>query len=263
MNKYPYKRILVTGGAGFIGSTFIEKILNRFSDFEILNIDKLTYASSYRTLNLFNSYSNYSFKEIDISEFANLKLIVDSFLPDLIVNFAAESHVDNSINFADEFVQSNILGTYNLLQTALQLQFSNSCLFHHISTDEVYGDLQPYDDSFTEQSNFRPSSPYSSTKAAADLLVMAWGRTYKLPFLITNCSNNYGPRQHIEKLIPKIIVNAMFEEIIPIYGDGKNIRDWIYVEDHINAIFELHSKNIVNEVFNIGGNNERANIDLT
>ena len=263
MNKYPYKRILVTGGAGFIGSTFIEKILNHFSDFDILNIDKLTYASSHRTLNLFNSYSNYSFKEIDISEFANLKLIVDSFLPDLIINFAAESHVDNSISFADEFVQSNILGTYNLLQIALELQFSNSCLFHHISTDEVYGDLQPYDDSFTEQSNFRPSSPYSSTKAAADLLVMAWGRTYKLPFLITNCSNNYGPRQHIEKLIPKIIVNAMLEETIPIYGDGKNIRDWIYVEDHINAIFALHNKNIINEVFNIGGNNERANIDLT
>ena len=263
MNQYPYKRILVTGGAGFIGSTFIEKILNNFSSVKILNIDKLTYASSFRILNLFENYTSYSFEEIDISEVNDIDMAVNNFAPDLIINFAAESHVDNSINSPDEFIQSNIVGTYNLLQTGLRMHSQNSdFLFHHISTDEVYGDLQPSDNPFTEESNLKPSSPYSATKAASDLLVMAWGRTHNLPFLITNCSNNYGPRQHIEKLIPKVIINSINGESIPIYGDGKNVRDWIFVDDHIHAIFALHKRKITNEVFNIGGNDEKTNIEL-
>ena len=264
MTEYNYKKILVTGGAGFIGSAFIEKIYKKFKSFSLLNIDKLTYAASNKTLDLFSPLPNYNFKEIDINDFPNLSSAVLKFNPDLVVNFAAESHVDNSITSSKQFLDSNVLGTYNLLQIALEIiKKKETFLFHHISTDEIYGDLSENDSPFNEESMIRPSSPYSSTKAASDLLVKAWGRTYELPFLITNCSNNFGPRQHYEKLIPKIISNYLNNKTIPIYGDGKNIRDWIYVYDHIDAIFKLHHSKITNEVFNIGAGNEKSNIELT
>tara|TARA_B100001123_G_scaffold372035_1_gene435685 strand:+ start:37776 stop:38786 length:1011 start_codon:yes stop_codon:yes gene_type:complete len=264
MIEYNYKKILVTGGAGFIGSAFIEKIYEKFKSFSLLNIDKLTYAASNRTLDLFTNFPDYNFKEIDINDFSNLSSEVLKFNPDLVINFAAESHVDNSITSSKQFLESNVLGTYNLLEIALKIiKKKENFLFHQISTDEIYGDLNEDDLPFNEESRIRPSSPYSSTKAASDLLVKAWGRTYKLPFLITNCSNNFGPRQYYEKIIPKIISNYLDNKTIPLYGDGENIRDWIYVYDHIEAIFKLHQSNIVNDVFNIGANNERSNIALT
>jgi len=263
MIKYPFKKIVITGGAGFIGSTYIEKILEEFTGFEILNLDRMSYASSSRTNDLFQKYSNSFFIELDIADHKALGKAISNFEPDLIINFAAESHVDNSIFSSGDFIQSNIIGTYNLLQQALSIFRSNKdFLFHHISTDEVYGDLSFYQDAFTEESQYKPSSPYSSTKASSDLLVKSWGRTYGLPFLITNCSNNYGPRQFIEKFIPKIICNLKKGDSIPVYGDGRNIRDWIFVEDHIDSIFSLHQKGCRNEVYNIGGNDEKSNIDL-
>ena len=263
MNKYPFKKILITGGSGFIGSTYIEKILNEFTGFEILNLDKMSYASSALTNDLFTKNSNFNFLKLDISNSIELSHAISAFTPDLIINFAAESHVDNSIASSSEFIQSNIIGTYNLLQHAQKLSKSNEdFLFHHISTDEVYGDLDFHQDAFTEESQYKPSSPYSSSKASSDLLVMSWGRTYKIPYLITNCSNNYGPRQFLEKFIPKIIRNLINNDLIPVFGKGENIRDWIFVEDHIDAIFSLHSHECRNEIYNIGGNDEKSNLDL-
>jgi len=263
MNNYPFKKILITGGSGFIGSTYIEKILNEFTGFEILNLDKMSYASSALTNDLFTKNSNFNFLKLDISDCIELNHAISEFTPDLIINFAAESHVDNSISSSSEFIQSNIIGTYNLLQHAQKLSKSNKdFLFHHISTDEVYGDLDFYQDAFTEESQYKPSSPYSSSKASSDLLVMSWGRTYKIPYLITNCSNNYGPRQFLEKFIPKIIINLINNDIIPMFGKGENIRDWIFVEDHIDAIFSLHTHECRNEIYNIGGNDEKSNLDL-
>ena len=265
MNRtYPFKKIVVTGGCGFIGSSYIQNILNNYDGIEVLNIDLMTYATSKKTLALLDEYKNFSHSTLDISNFALIDKEIKNFNPDLIVNFAAESHVDNSIEGALPFVNSNILGVFNLLEISKNLRDRNKkkFLFHQISTDEVYGDLDPYEPAFTEEHPYDPSSPYSATKASADMLVSAWGRTFKIPYLITNCSNNFGPRQYSEKLIPKIIFNAMNNIDIPIYGNGLNIRDWIYVDDHTQAIIELHKKDIVADRFNIGGDNEITNLDL-
>ena len=261
---YPFKKILVTGGCGFIGSSYIQNILNNYDGIEVQNIDLMTYATSKKTLALLDEYKNFSHSTLDISNFSLIDKEIKSFDPDLIVNFAAESHVDNSIEGALPFVNSNILGVYNLLEISKNLMDRNkkNFLFHQISTDEVYGDLDASEPAFTEEHPYDPSSPYSATKASADMLVSAWGRTFKIPYLITNCSNNFGPRQYSEKLIPKIICNAMNNIDIPIYGNGLNIRDWIYVDDHTQAIIELHKKDIVADRFNIGGDNEITNLDL-
>ena len=261
---YPFKKILVTGGCGFIGSSYIQNILHNYDDVEVQNIDLMTYATSKKTLALLDEYKNFSHSTLDISKFSLIDKEIKSFDPDLIVNFAAESHVDNSIEGALPFVNSNILGVFNLLEISKNLRDRNKkkFLFHQISTDEVYGDLDASEPAFTEEHPYDPSSPYSATKASADMLVSAWGRTFEIPYLITNCSNNFGPRQYSEKLIPKIIFNAMHNIDIPIYGNGLNIRDWIYVDDHTQAIIELHKKDIVADRFNIGGDNEITNLDL-
>ena len=261
---YPFKKILVTGGCGFIGSSYIQNILNNYDGIEVQNIDLMTYATSKKTLALLDEYKNFSHSTLDISNFSLIDKEIKSFDPDLIVNFAAESHVDNSIEGALPFVNSNILGVFNLLEISKNLRDRNKkkFLFHQISTDEVYGDLDASEPAFTEEHPYDPSSPYSATKASADMLVSAWGRTFEIPYLITNCSNNFGPRQYSEKLIPKIICNAMNNIDIPIYGNGLNIRDWIYVDDHTQAIIELHKKDIVADRFNIGGDNEITNLDL-
>jgi len=265
MNRtYPFKKIVVTGGCGFIGSSYIQNILNNYDDIEVQNIDLMTYATSKKTLALLDEYKNFSHSTLDISNFSLIDKEIKSFDPDLIVNFAAESHVDNSIEGALPFVNSNILGVFNLLEISKNLRDRNKkkFLFHQISTDEVYGDLDASEPAFTEEHPYDPSSPYSATKASSDMLVSAWGRTFEIPYLITNCSNNFGPRQYSEKLIPKIIFNAMNNIDIPIYGNGLNIRDWIYVDDHTQAIIELHKKDIVADRFNIGGDNEITNLDL-
>ena len=265
MNRtYPFKKILVTGGCGFIGSSYIQNILNNYDGIEIQNIDLMTYATSKKTLALLDEYKNFSHSTIDISNFDAINEEVKNFYPDLIINFAAESHVDNSIEGALPFINSNILGVFNLLEISKNLRDQNNknFLFHQISTDEVYGDLEASEPAFTEEHPYKPSSPYSATKASADMLVSAWGRTFKIPYLITNCSNNFGPRQYSEKLIPKIIFNGMKGIDIPIYGNGLNVRDWIFVDDHTQAIIELHKKSILAGRFNIGGDNEITNIDL-
>ena len=261
---YPFKKILVTGGCGFIGSSYIQNILNNYDGIEVQNIDLMTYATSKKTLALLDEYKNFSHSTLDISKFSLIDNEIKGFGPDLIVNFAAESHVDNSIEGALPFVNSNILGVFNLLEISKNLRDQNKkkFLFHQISTDEVYGDLDATEPAFTEEHPYDPSSPYSATKASADMLVSAWGRTFEIPYLITNCSNNFGPRQYSEKLIPKIICNAMNNIDIPIYGNGLNIRDWIYVDDHTQAIIELHKKDIIADRFNIGGDNEITNLDL-
>jgi len=262
--NYPYKKILVTGGCGFIGSSYVLNILENYDDIQILNIDLMTYATSKKTLALLSKNKNFSHLALDISNYSSIESEILNFLPNLIVNFAAESHVDNSINGAMPFINSNILGVFNLLEISKNLAAQNNeiFLFHQISTDEVYGDLEINDPAFTEDHPYNPSSPYSATKSSADMLVSAWGRTYGIPYLITNCSNNFGPRQHFEKLIPKVIFNAINNIDIPIYGNGLNIRDWIYVDDHTQAIIELHKKNFDSDRFNIGGNNELSNIEL-
>jgi dTDP-glucose 4,6-dehydratase len=262
--EYPYKRILVTGGCGFIGSSYIQNILKHYDDIEVQNIDLMTYATSKKTLELLAEYKNFSHLTLDISQFSEIEGEINSFSPDLIVNFAAESHVDNSIEGALPFISANILGVFNLLEISKNLiSVSNKkFLFHQISTDEVFGDLDFDEPAFTEEHPYDPSSPYSASKASADMLVSAWGRTFQIPYLITNCSNNFGPRQYSEKLIPKIIFNGMKNIDIPIYGNGLNIRDWIFVDDHTQAIIELHKKEILAGRFNIGGDNEISNIDL-
>lgn len=256
-----YNKILVTGGGGFIGSNFIESVLTDFPDVEILNIDNISYCTSKKTLSELNIIKNYSFASLDIRRHESLKNRVIEFNPDLIVNFAAESHVDNSILNSDNFISSNIIGTHNLLCIANE-SLTNLKLFHQISTDEVFGDLNKDDCPFTESSHINPSSPYSASKASADLLVRAWGRTYGVPYLITNCSNNFGPRQYTEKLIPKICKNFFSGDVFGLYGNGQNIRDWIYVKDHVTAIIKLYEANIKNESINIGGEKELTNIEI-
>ena len=258
--KYPFKRVLVTGGCGFIGSAFIEVLSTRFSNIEILNIDNLSYAVSKKTIEQLGNFSNYTLKNIDISDYKKINEEISGFEPDLIINFAAESHVDNSIKNPKPFIDTNIIGTFNLLESMKNAGVN--CLFHHISTDEVFGDLKFDDKPFTELHRYLPSSPYSASKAASDHLVRSWSRTYGIDYLITNCSNNFGPRQHFEKLIPKMINNSLNDEPIPVYGDGKNIRDWIYVYDHVEMLIKLHMSETKYDEFNIGTNNEMTNIEL-
>ena len=257
-------KILLTGGAGFIGSNFI---LNFIDKNEILNLDKLTYAGNIENLNSLKEHPNYVFNKCDITDSVLLNDIIDKYQPDSIINFAAESHVDRSIDGPKEFINTNILGTYELLNASfkyyqkLDFQKKDFFKFLHISTDEVYGSLGK-DGKFTESTSYKPSSPYSASKAASDHLVRAWYHTYGLPTLITNCSNNYGPYQFPEKLIPLVIVKCLSNEGIPIYGDGQNVRDWIYVDDHCKGIYEVLQNGKIGETYNIGGNQEISNLEL-
>lgn len=256
-------KLLVTGGAGFIGSAFIRKAIQL--GHHILNIDSLTYASCLLNLTSVEKHQNYSFKKMDITDGKSINELVDLFCPDAIIHLAAETHVDRSIDSPIKFIETNILGTYSLLESAYSYWAKkgkpSKFRFLHVSTDEVFGSLGK-DGFFTEESKYSPRSPYSASKASSDHLVRAWGETYNLPILVTNCSNNYGPYQFPEKLIPLAIMNAISNKNIPIYGEGKNIRDWLYVEDHVKALILVLEHGLVGSTYNIGGNNELENIEL-
>lgn len=255
-------KILVTGGAGFIGSHFLHLIFNRYKDYEIFCLDSLTYASNIENIKSLNLSPNFTFLKADIT---NLDLLEDLFLEykfSHIVHFAAESHVDNSIKDPLVFAKTNVLGTINLLQCAIKYwKDSEEHLFYHVSTDEVFGALGP-SGKFNESTAYYPNSPYSASKASSDHFVRAYGSTYNLPYLISNCSNNFGPYQHDEKLIPTVIRSIIRNEQIPIYGDGSNIRDWLYVEDHIRAIDSIFHSDLRNQTFCIGGDTELSNLEL-
>lgn len=262
-----YMQILITGGAGFIGSALIRYLIKN-TDHQILNIDKLTYAGNLESLVEVESRPNYAFKQIDICDAVAIEQTFSNFQPDLIMHLAAESHVDRSIDGPAEFINTNIVGTYTLLEASrkywqsLDVCRKSRFRFHHISTDEVYGDLEGTHDLFTESTPYAPSSPYSASKASSDHLVRAWYRTYGLPIVITNCSNNYGPYHFPEKLIPLVILNALDGKALPIYGKGDQIRDWLYVEDHAKALYKVLTEGTTGETYNIGGHNEKQNIDV-
>lgn len=248
--------LLITGGCGFIGSELVRQAIGQERD--VVNIDALTYAANSASLASIKNIRNYRFEQVDIRDRAALSQIFKDIKPEAIIHLAAESHVDRSIDGADDFISTNITGTFNLLECAR----NHGSKFLHVSTDEVYGDLSAADPAFTESTAYAPSSPYSASKAASDHLVRAWGRTYGLPTLITNCSNNYGPYQFPEKLIPVIILSCLAEKPIPVYGKGENIRDWLFVGDHARGLLDVLDKGTLGETYNIGGNNERRNIDL-
>jgi dTDP-glucose 4,6-dehydratase len=260
-------KILVTGGAGFIGSAVIRHIINNTND-EVLNIDKLTYAGNLESLKEIDQNPRYTFQQIDICNSEAMTKAFDSFMPDLVMHLAAESHVDRSIDGPAEFITTNIVGTYTLLEVVRHYWQSlgdaekSQFKFHHISTDEVYGDLEGTTDLFTESTPYAPSSPYSASKASSDHLVRAWQRTYGLPTIITNCSNNYGPYHFPEKLIPLVILNALDGKPLPIYGRGNQIRDWLFVDDHARALYKVVTEGKVGETYNIGGHNEKQNIEV-
>ena len=260
-------RLLVTGGAGFIGSSVIRHIIDN-TEHGVVNVDKLTYAGNLESLKSIKDNARYAFEQVDICNANEIKRVFNEHQPDIVMHLAAESHVDRSIDGPGEFIQTNIVGTYVLLEEArdywssLEGNNKDNFKFHHVSTDEVYGDLEGTDDLFTEETSYAPSSPYSAAKASSDHLVRAWQRTFKFPTLITNCSNNYGPYQFPEKLIPLIILNALEGKDLPIYGNGKQIRDWLYVDDHARALLHVALTGKVSETYNIGGHNELQNIDV-
>lgn len=249
------KKILITGGLGFIGSNLIIYLM-KLNKFNILNIDKYSYASNQPLLN--RKYLTNL--KLDISNYEELFKTINNFNPELIFHLAAESHVDRSIDASENFIKSNIYGTYTLLEAIKNSKIQTKLI--HVSTDEVFGDLANSRKKFSEKTCYNPSSPYSASKASSDFLVKAWGRTYGIDYLITNCSNNFGPYQHIEKLIPTIINSIKNQKSIPVYGDGSQIRDWLYVEDHCEALYKLSQSNFKNESFNIGGNNTISNLKL-
>ena len=260
-------KILVTGGAGFIGSAVIRHIIQNTNN-QVLNIDKLTYAGNLESLKEIDQHPNYKFKQIDICDTEQITAAIDAFQPNAIMHLAAESHVDRSIDGPAAFIQTNIVGTYTLLEAArkywmeLDAEAQQNFRFHHISTDEVYGDLEGTTDLFTETTSYAPSSPYSASKASSDHLVRAWHRTYGLPVIVTNCSNNYGPYHFPEKLIPLVILNALDAKPLPVYGNGQQIRDWLFVEDHARALYKVVTEGVVGETYNIGGHNEKQNIEV-
>lgn len=256
------KKILITGGAGFIGSHVIRKMLKKYPDYLIVNLDKLTYAGNLNNLNDIENHANYKFENIDINNVKEIDSVFKKYLFDSVIHLAAESHVDRSISNPDEFIITNVLGTLNLLNACKDNWDSsdNNC-FYHISTDEVYGSLGETG-FFTESTPYDPRSPYSASKASSDHLVRAYGHTYSLPVKISNCSNNYGSHQFPEKLIPLIINNILNKKPLPVYGKGENVRDWLWVEDHANAIDLVFHKGKIGETYNIGGHNEWTNIEL-
>ena len=258
---------LVTGGAGFIGSAVIRELIQN-TPHRVINVDKLTYAGNLESLTEIEDNQRYTFIEADICDADKMAAVLKEYQPNIIMHLAAESHVDRSIDGPAEFIQTNIVGTFNLLNTAktywLELadELKKQFRFHHISTDEVYGDLHGTDDLFTESTPYAPSSPYSASKASSDHLVRAWNRTYDFPVVVTNCSNNYGPFHFPEKLIPLTILNALEGEPLPIYGAGTQIRDWLYVEDHARALIKVATQGVIGETYNIGGHNEKQNIEV-
>lgn len=258
-------KILLTGGAGFIGSNLVRLLVNE-KGAEVINLDKLTYAGNTESLADLDRNPNYTFEKVDICDVDALGKVFAKHQPDAVMHLAAESHVDRSIDGPGEFVQTNIVGTYNLLQAALvywrSLPKGNTFRFLHVSTDEVYGSLAAEALGFSETTPYDPHSPYSASKAASDHLARAWNDTYGLPVLITNCSNNYGPHQFPEKLIPVVILKCLRGEPIPVYGNGENIRDWLYVADHAEALYQVLTRGRLGETYNVGGNNERKNIEL-
>jgi dTDP-glucose 4,6-dehydratase len=260
-------KILITGGAGFIGSAVIRHVINNTED-RVINVDKLTYAGNLDSLDDVSDNEKYKFEKVDICDRAELERVFSTYEPDAVMHLAAESHVDRSIDGPAEFIGTNIVGTYTLLETSRQYwqnlteNRKSDFRFHHVSTDEVYGDLENTDELFTETTPYSPNSPYSASKASSDHLVRSWYRTYGLPIIITNCSNNYGPYHFPEKLIPLMILNALNGKALPVYGNGLQIRDWLYVEDHARALYLVLKKGVVNETYNIGGHNEKANIDV-
>ncbi|MCA4825827.1 MAG: dTDP-glucose 4,6-dehydratase, partial [Serratia rubidaea] len=259
--------IIVTGGAGFIGSAVVRHIINDTTD-EILVVDSLTYAGNLESLKIVADNARFKFEHVDICNRAELDRIFSEFKPDAVMHLAAESHVDRSIDGPAAFIETNVVGTYTLLEATRQYwntldgDAKQAFRFHHISTDEVYGDLHGTDDLFTETTPYAPSSPYSASKASSDHLVRAWLRTYGLPTIVTNCSNNYGPYHFPEKLIPLVILNALDGKPLPVYGNGAQIRDWLYVEDHARALYKVVTEGEVGETYNIGGHNERKNIEV-
>jgi len=267
-------KLLITGGAGFIGSAVIRHIIQNTED-EVVNVDKLTYAGNLESLVQVSDSERYAFEQVDICNRAELDRVLSQHQPDAIMHLAAESHVDRSIDGPADFIETNIVGTYTLLEASRQYWQALECdkkanfRFHHISTDEVYGDLPHPDESdaakerlFTERTAYAPSSPYSASKASSDHLVRAWRRTYGLPTLVTNCSNNYGPYHFPEKLIPLMILNALEAKPLPVYGKGDQIRDWLYVEDHARALYKVVTEGQPGETYNIGVHNEKQNIDV-
>ncbi|WP_445396793.1 dTDP-glucose 4,6-dehydratase [Zobellella sp. An-6] len=264
------KTFLITGGAGFIGSAVVRELINN-TKHKVVNLDKLTYAGNLESLASVEDNPRYTFVQADICDAAAMQTVFEQHRPDIVMHLAAESHVDRSIDGPAEFIQTNIVGTYTLLEAARSYwsalktsapEKAEGFRFHHISTDEVYGDLHGTDDLFTETTSYAPSSPYSASKASSDHLVRAWQRTFGLPTLVTNCSNNYGPYHFPEKLIPLMILNALAGKPLPVYGDGKQIRDWLFVEDHARALVLVAQQGAIGDTYNIGGHNEKQNIEV-